>query len=269
MGTVVDHFTPLSKLTRAEEVAQQLTKVIMDGNYKPGEKFPSEMALAKQFQVSRVSVREALTKLHNAGLITTKRGIHAGTYVTAPSPMPITRSIRNIVQFERLKFVHLIEARLYVEPESARAAAFYRTDEDVQRIRKLILKAQETTKISYKKARQINFAFHCEIARIADNPIILNIIQAIYDVYSSILIEKTKIDKRTILENNNQHQAILDAIEKGDKDDAWEKTRQHIIGTYRTYKKIIEDADDTGIERNISEIFCRSLNKPSDISGLK
>ena len=47
---------------------------ILNGDYKEGEVLPSEMALMEEFEVSRVTVRQAMDKLINAKLISRKRG---------------------------------------------------------------------------------------------------------------------------------------------------------------------------------------------------
>ena len=47
---------------------------ILNGDYKEGEVLPSEMALIEEFEVSRVTVRQAIDKLINAKLISRKRG---------------------------------------------------------------------------------------------------------------------------------------------------------------------------------------------------
>ncbi len=47
---------------------------ILNGDYKEGEVLPSEMALIEEFEVSRVTVRQAMDKLINAKLISRKRG---------------------------------------------------------------------------------------------------------------------------------------------------------------------------------------------------
>lgn len=47
---------------------------ISNGYYKEGEVLPSEMSLMEEFEVSRVTVRQAMDKLINAKLISRKRG---------------------------------------------------------------------------------------------------------------------------------------------------------------------------------------------------
>jgi GntR family transcriptional repressor for pyruvate dehydrogenase complex len=254
-------FRSVRKLPLPIEIQKQLSKAINDGVYKPGDKLPSERELVDQFQVSRVTIREALTILQNQGIITIRRGMNAGTYVTEPSPVPITKTIENLISFRKLSFVHLVEARLYLEPESARAAAYLHTEADIARIKKLIDEAEETANVSWKEARRTNIRFHSEVARIAQNPIVFFIIESISQVYADYLIEvtKTKLEKKTILKHINDHRAILRAIEKGDGDGASENTRHHLIETYRTYSSMITEVPDQGLEDRLSWVFQRGI----------
>jgi GntR family transcriptional regulator len=63
------------------QIYEALRSQMADGTYRPGSRLPSETALASRFGVTRMTVRQALGKLHAEGLILTRRGI--GTF-TAP-----------------------------------------------------------------------------------------------------------------------------------------------------------------------------------------
>ena len=91
-------FSSLKKPLLSKEVEAQLRASINAGTYKPGDKLPAERELVEQFQVSRVTVRDALRDLQSLGLISVKRGVNAGAYVSEPSPQPITQSLENLIQ---------------------------------------------------------------------------------------------------------------------------------------------------------------------------
>lgn len=63
-----------------------LRKRIISGKLKPQEKFPTERELCAEFKVSRITVRQALRLLENAGLITRRQG--QGTFVTGQKKEP-------------------------------------------------------------------------------------------------------------------------------------------------------------------------------------
>jgi len=65
-------------------VAEQLLVLIVDGTFSVGERLPSEVDLARDFRVSRPSVREALAALAFAGHVESRRGF--GTVVISKEP---------------------------------------------------------------------------------------------------------------------------------------------------------------------------------------
>ena len=66
----------------SDVILQQLENMILEGSLAPGEKLPPERELAKQFEVSRPSLREAIQKLEAKGLVTRRQG--GGTFLRAP-----------------------------------------------------------------------------------------------------------------------------------------------------------------------------------------
>lgn len=64
-----------------EIIAEDIQNKIQTGYYKPDEKLPQEMELCKQYDASRITIREAMEILVHKGLITKRRG--AGTFVKA------------------------------------------------------------------------------------------------------------------------------------------------------------------------------------------
>ncbi|MGO3395678.1 MAG: GntR family transcriptional regulator, partial [Serratia proteamaculans] len=63
----------------SDVIEQQLEHLILEGTLRPGEKLPPERELAKQFDVSRPSLREAIQRLEAKGLLLRRQG--GGTFV--------------------------------------------------------------------------------------------------------------------------------------------------------------------------------------------
>ncbi len=58
----------------SDDIADKLQTLIMEGSLKSGDRLPAERTLAENFGVSRPSLREAIQKLQNQGLLITRRG---------------------------------------------------------------------------------------------------------------------------------------------------------------------------------------------------
>ena len=246
-------FRSIRKPLLSKEVEEQVRQSILNGIYKPGDKLPSERELVEQFRVSRVTVREALRNLQSNGLIAIKRGADAGTYVLDLKPDPIIESFKNLIRLGKVNFAHLMHARLYIEPQAARAAAAIRTGEDIKNLTRLLDEAEKHLNYSLRKSRLMCTRFHCEVARILRNPIIGFICESITENYSSVLIEmsQTKLDKNDILKLIDKHRDILDSIIKKEPTEAYEKTRNHLLDTYRMYSQMFPDGASKDIENCI------------------
>ncbi|MGH8035604.1 MAG: FadR/GntR family transcriptional regulator, partial [Lysobacterales bacterium] len=112
-----------------QRLAAQLLALIAQGEFKVGERLPSERALAERFDVSRTSVREATIALELQGVVEVRGG--SGIYVTQAPSTPTAASAFTLETgpgpFE------LLRARCLIESEIASVAAETRTDADLDR----------------------------------------------------------------------------------------------------------------------------------------
>jgi GntR family transcriptional repressor for pyruvate dehydrogenase complex len=262
-------FKSLKKPPLSQAVETAIKESIAKEIFKPGEKLPSERELVEQFQVSRVTIREALGNLRSAGLVEIRRGINAGAYVSEPTADPITENFRNLIRLKKIDYTHLIDSRLYIEPRAALIAARHRSEADVHRLRALLDEAEGLIANSRKKARLKNVSFHCEVAQITENPIIVFITESITQSYSALIIEETSklIDKEVIAMFIQEHRVILDAIVRQSDLEAYEKTRQHLLDTYQAYARVMPEESRNGIYRRLQrEVEESRPPKPETLS---
>ncbi len=77
-------FSAEPHIPKHRQVFETLSREILSGKYKRGQKFPSEAALVERFQTSRITIGRALRELVQRGLV--ERIAGSGTYVRhAPS----------------------------------------------------------------------------------------------------------------------------------------------------------------------------------------
>ena len=83
-------FRPLRSGNAFEETVERLLQAVRQGVVNPGERLPAERELAVRLGVSRVTLREAIGSLREAGYLCSRRGRGGGTFVVArpaaPSP---------------------------------------------------------------------------------------------------------------------------------------------------------------------------------------
>jgi DNA-binding FadR family transcriptional regulator len=121
---------PIDSLRLYEQVAKQISDLIRNGEFPPGQRLPAERDLAKTLGVSRPVVREAMIALEIAGLVEVRTG--SGAYVRerrvdAPAPLNVGDSPSDI-----------LNARMLIEGEIAALAASSATPGDVAAMADLI-----------------------------------------------------------------------------------------------------------------------------------
>lgn len=213
-----------------EEVAAILHDEIQKGTFKSGEKLPSEMMLAKEFDVSRTVIREALARLKYDGLLDTRQG--RGASVT-------NISIRNSFRLESIgditkrKFGHLMELRVIVESDTASLAAMRRTDSNIRRL-KTCLELMDEAVSSGTDGSNPDHEFHKEIAQSSGNPYLIEFIQFLNGRLKEII--KISREQANIIQGmsetvQNEHIAIFNAIVAGDFTKARNAMVRHITNT--------------------------------------
>lgn len=98
-----------SELPLFAQVQHSLRQGILQGRLAPGQKLPSESQLQSQFEVSRITVRQALSALQAEGLIETFNG--RGSFVTQPANAPRLGMLTGFYDHMRAKG-HSAEGRI-------------------------------------------------------------------------------------------------------------------------------------------------------------
>jgi GntR family transcriptional regulator, transcriptional repressor for pyruvate dehydrogenase complex len=218
--------SPIKRVSTVEAIVEHMLERIRSGEFLPGDRLPSERDLQREIGVGRLSLREALARLNALGVIRVDHG--RGSYVqgtidssvlgTAMVPLFPTRNTKSLQD--------LVEARSLIEGELAARAAERRNDED---IKTLVSKLENPGQaLSDNEAlAELDFEFHREIARIADNNFLSVMLEALSEHVRAFLQDYAAAhhDRKDAIE---RHRPLLDAIVEGNSDLAREVARRHI-----------------------------------------
>ena len=114
---------PVRSQNAFEETVERLLAVIKLGVVGPGERFPAERELAALLGVSRITLREAIGDLRNAGYVESRRGRFGGTFVTYTPPAPSRVELRRIAVEDADKINDALTFRMAVETGAAQILA--------------------------------------------------------------------------------------------------------------------------------------------------
>jgi GntR family transcriptional repressor for pyruvate dehydrogenase complex len=224
-----------------ENIAKHIKQQILNGDLAPGQRLPSVKELCDRYDVSRPSVREALSALKVMGLIETKQG--EGSTVKAYTPMDIDMSDFQQVLINDETMLELVEAREALELTNSRLAAVKRTNEDLKKLQEIINKMEFNllTK-DIKESEQLDMLFHLTIAQSTHNSIIVRLLETISAPLAKSMQEIRKLcysdlDFHQIL--FDMHRAIYLAILKGEPSLAEQAMLNHLSHFEELIKKNI------------------------------
>ncbi len=205
-----------------ELVFQEMQRLIIDGNFRPGDLLPSEMELAERFGVGRSSIREAMRALQLLGVIEVIQG--KGTYVCDFGILPL------IVDWARISQMGIIsevmEARQFIEILLVQLAAERATDEDIRKLRAALKHAQESLSNSETNV-QAGVDFHIVLADAAHNQVLALMYRTIRDLYLETA-RRTRITPEIALDRYHDHEAILQAVLDRDPEAAARVMKEHL-----------------------------------------
>src|SRR5919106_2831512 len=210
------------------EIARRIEEAIRLGRYKPGERLPTETALATGFGVSRKVVREAIARLN--GLVRTRQGL--GAFVEElHNDAGFRIAADSIAEPSALR--HLYELRLELEAGAAALAAARHAKKELERIAAaldLLAAALERDALGV----EANFAFHRAIALAGENPYFCDLLDYLSTQIGrgvTLVRRSPGKDRRIIKEIHGEHVAIFAAIAARDPEHAREAMRIHLTRT--------------------------------------
>ncbi len=220
---MAEHVFQVERKRLADQVADQLMALIADGQLKPGDRLPSELELMKQFQVGRSSIREAIGALSLIGLVTVKPG--QGTHVADFSAEGEGKRI-GLIGIGREKISELVEARIELECVIVRLAAKRATEADIVGIRS---KHEQLKEALGKQVEPItsDLEFHLAVARSCHNSVLVRFLMELRQPIWHWMKQKAKYDWG-YAPVYDQHEAIVQAIEKRDGKQAEEALKSHL-----------------------------------------
>jgi GntR family transcriptional repressor for pyruvate dehydrogenase complex len=160
-----------------KDIVNQLKTLILSGRLKEGNRLPTEREFAKQFGVSRVTVRQALTVLHEMGFVESRPG--GGTFVSQGIRERILNPITATLLAEKELLDEPLEVRNLIEPQITRLAALRATGKNIRELER-ILTLQESKAHDGLPITEEDTLFHEAIAKSAGNSILIKLIQSLH-----------------------------------------------------------------------------------------
>ena len=213
-----------------EETVERLLTVIKLGVVGPGGRFPPERELAAQLGISRLTLREAIRELHQAGYVESRRGRFGGTFVTYTPPAPDAGELRRMAIRDGDKLTDALTFRLAVETGAAERLATMLASAPGGPREVLLARLTEVNAASPQDYRRLDTLFHLSIAELTGSTLLAT---ACADARMRLndLLNAIPVLRRNIDHTAGQHTAIVVAILAGEADAARHAVAEHLEGT--------------------------------------
>jgi DNA-binding FadR family transcriptional regulator len=214
-----------------EITVARLVQAIRLGMVAVGEKLPPERQLAERLRVSRVTLREAIAALRDAGYLESRRGRRGGTFVLASRAAAPGTTRPDVAELAREMGESLHDAldfRRVVEAGAAGLAAG-RPLAAADRAR-LVARLADSRDRGAAGRRTADSRLHLAIAAASGSP---SLAAAVADVQLSLdrLLAAIPVIERNLDHSDRQHARIVDAILAGDAAGARAAMEEHCDGT--------------------------------------
>ncbi|MFC1889126.1 FadR/GntR family transcriptional regulator [Thermodesulfobacteriota bacterium] len=217
-------FGPIEKIKASEQIAELLLNTILRGGVNPGDKLPPERTLAKQLNVTRTTLREALKKLEQLKLIVIQQGqgIIVEDYQNASLDL-LFHLLKVDGRIDLNILENLLEARELFGTDVARLAARRADEKDIDQMSSLMKKLVKARDLH--QLQLLDFEFFRQLALASKNIVyilLMNTIKSIYNKHLQLFLPLT-----STLDTSLQ-QEILKAVIKGDEEKAAEKAKKFL-----------------------------------------
>jgi DNA-binding FadR family transcriptional regulator len=243
---------PVRSQNAFEETVERLLAVIKLGVVAPGERFPAERELAALLGVSRITLREAIGDLRDAGYVESRRGRFGGTFVTYTPPAPSRVELRRMAVEDADKINDALTFRMAVETGAAQILAqrgeLAQPGEGADGARGLAAERVHDVLLTRLAAvnqacpgdyRRMDTLFHLSIAELTGSSLLASAC-ADARVRLNDLLNAIPVLQRNIDHTAAQHTAIVEAILAGDTRRAQRAVAEHLDGTAALLRGFLE-----------------------------
>ncbi len=239
-------FGPVRSQNAFEETVERLLAVIKLGVVGPGERFPAERELAALLGVSRITLREAIGDLRDAGYVESRRGRFGGTFVTYTPPAPSRVELRRIAVEDADKINDALTFRMAVETGAAQILAQLRGGAGeacglaAERVHDVLLaRLAAVNQACPGDYRRMDTLFHLSLAELTGSSL-LAAACADARVRLNDLLNAIPVLQRNIDHTAAQHTAIVEAILAGDTRRVQQAVAEHLDGTAALLRGFLE-----------------------------
>ncbi len=135
-------WAPVRATSVASKIVVQIRDALFSGSLRPGDSLGSEKDLVQQFDVSRITVRDALRSLETMGIVEIRAGAGGGARIAAGNLERISDALAIQFKLTGVSEQETVDAQIAIEGAAVVLAAARRTAADVAYLSELLDEAE-------------------------------------------------------------------------------------------------------------------------------
>ncbi|MFF4826608.1 FadR/GntR family transcriptional regulator [Streptomyces sp. NPDC001312] len=233
--------TPAAYRPGYEIAAERILEYIVTERLEPGSRLPTEKDLAEAVDMSRTVVREAVKILSAVGRVSVQKG--RGIYVADPEDARWQESLSHFLPADLRQVDEMFEFRRHVETATARLAAQRAAPAQVKAIRETAGQSMDAARDGNIEAfTRADEAFHGAIGIAASNMFLSATVDSVQRLQQQVsAIGLAGVAGGSLVVAAEQHQAIAEAIESGDEEQAETLMAGHVDMTMSQFQREISN----------------------------
>lgn len=223
------------------DVVDHIRRQIVSGDLIPGEKLPTEQQMMRGLGVSRTVIREAISQLQAAELVETRHGI--GTFVLECQEKAMAVNAKSSI-LSLADVLSMLDFRICLETQAAGLAAIKRTNEDLAAFEAVSNEFVEQV-LAGGNAADADLNFHLHVGKATGN----RYFEDVYRFMGQNTIPRSRINitqyttqprESYLMQNHNEHQAVVDAIIRQDQESAQAAMRLHLVNSRERLREALQ-----------------------------
>jgi GntR family transcriptional repressor for pyruvate dehydrogenase complex len=232
---------PVSTRRLSDVIVEQIAEAVRSGALKPGDRLPTEAALARELGVGRTTVREGLQKLQAHGIVEVRKGL--GAFIAPPRSDDPVEEFSRWTSANAMEIEDLVETRIALEVLGAGLAALRSSESDVKSLRSLASEhADAGRRRDIAALVQSDEAFHEAVFQASGNKVLRR-------MYAVLVADLTDFRRKTLAlpwapeRSASGHSRIVDALEARDTTLARNAMADHLLVLYAEVGEAASETD--------------------------
>lgn len=220
-------FEPVAGSRVSSTIVAQIRQLIRGGDLAPGDRLPPERDLAEAFNVSRVSVRDALRVLEALGLVAIRVGAAGGAFVTVPDHEVVGESVANLLLLSSVDPEDVAETRLVMELGIITLACLNATEDDLADLEQHSAAERQALSDGIYD-RRYSEEFHAKLGAATGNQAIALLARSFRGPLSMFELRSRRSPQARYAKGVEEHADIVVALREGDLQEARRRVAEHL-----------------------------------------